>query len=244
MAVSKPVFPIISQKSWWALRRRFRSSLPSSVTPGYVGSVLSITEKSAKDNIIPTLKRLGLLTAEGSPTPRAVRWRDDHQYPAVCSEIVEEVYPQELRDAVPSPSEDEQAARRWFMNRGGVGESAARQMASTYAFLSAADPSAERETRPNSSAKKARVAVNRGGSGRRAKAQTREAVATSDAPPAGGNGVAPHPTPPTSPHTPGRHSRPSLHIDLQIHIAPDASAAQIDQIFASMAKHLYGSDGS
>lgn len=33
---------------------------------------------------------------------------------------------------------------------------------------------------------------------------------------------------------------PSLHIDVQVHIASDASADQIDQIFASMAKHLYG----
>ena len=32
---------------------------------------------------------------------------------------------------------------------------------------------------------------------------------------------------------------PSLHIDIQIHISPDAPADQIDQIFASMAKHLY-----
>jgi len=35
--------------------------------------------------------------------------------------------------------------------------------------------------------------------------------------------------------TPG----PSLHIDIQIHISPDASPEQIDQIFASMARHLY-----
>lgn len=33
--------------------------------------------------------------------------------------------------------------------------------------------------------------------------------------------------------------KPSLHIDIQIHISPDASADQIDQIFSSMAKHLY-----
>lgn len=33
---------------------------------------------------------------------------------------------------------------------------------------------------------------------------------------------------------------PELHIDIQIHISPDADASQIDQIFASMAKHLYG----
>lgn len=33
---------------------------------------------------------------------------------------------------------------------------------------------------------------------------------------------------------------PTLHIDIQVHISPEASADQIDQVFASMAKHLYG----
>jgi hypothetical protein len=33
---------------------------------------------------------------------------------------------------------------------------------------------------------------------------------------------------------------PSVHIDIQIHISPEASTDQIDQIFKSMAKHLYG----
>ena len=33
---------------------------------------------------------------------------------------------------------------------------------------------------------------------------------------------------------------PSLHIDLQVHVDATASAEQIDQIFSSMAKHLYG----
>ena len=34
---------------------------------------------------------------------------------------------------------------------------------------------------------------------------------------------------------------PSVHIDFQIHISPEASPEQIDQIFASMRRHLYGS---
>ena len=34
--------------------------------------------------------------------------------------------------------------------------------------------------------------------------------------------------------------QPSVHIDLQVHISPEASAEQIDQIFASMSRHLYG----
>ncbi len=32
---------------------------------------------------------------------------------------------------------------------------------------------------------------------------------------------------------------PTIHIDLQIHISPDADPGQIDLIFAAMAKHLY-----
>ena len=36
--------------------------------------------------------------------------------------------------------------------------------------------------------------------------------------------------------------RPALHIDIQVHIDPTSSAEQIDQIFASMAKHLYGNE--
>jgi hypothetical protein len=41
----------------------------------------------------------------------------------------------------------------------------------------------------------------------------------------------------------GKHERaslqPSVHVDLQIHISPDASPEQIDQIFSSMRRHLY-----
>ena len=43
-------------------------------------------------------------------------------------------------------------------------------------------------------------------------------------------------TVPTSPATVG----PSLHIDVQVHIDSSATPEQIDQIFASMSKHLYG----
>ena len=37
-----------------------------------------------------------------------------------------------------------------------------------------------------------------------------------------------------------QNNRPALHVDIQVHIDPTSSAEQIDQIFASMAKHLYG----
>jgi hypothetical protein len=36
---------------------------------------------------------------------------------------------------------------------------------------------------------------------------------------------------------------PEVHIDIQIHISPESTAQQIDKIFESMAKHLYGRKG-
>lgn len=35
------------------------------------------------------------------------------------------------------------------------------------------------------------------------------------------------------------HNSPSLHVDIQIHISPEASTEQIEKIFESMSKHLY-----
>jgi hypothetical protein len=35
-------------------------------------------------------------------------------------------------------------------------------------------------------------------------------------------------------------SQPSIYVDFQIHISPEATPEQIDQIFASMRRHLYG----
>ncbi len=45
--------------------------------------------------------------------------------------------------------------------------------------------------------------------------------------------------PATALPTKSQGNAPTLHIDVQIHISSDVSADQIDQIFASMAKHLY-----
>ena len=41
-----------------------------------------------------------------------------------------------------------------------------------------------------------------------------------------------------------RPNLPELHVDIQIHIDSTASSEQIDQIFASMARHLYGRESN
>lgn len=50
-------------------------------------------------------------------------------------------------------------------------------------------------------------------------------------------------TPPAQPPSVNGHLPvlgPALHIDIQIHISPEASIEQIEHVFMSMAKHLYG----
>ena len=41
-----------------------------------------------------------------------------------------------------------------------------------------------------------------------------------------------------------RPNLPELHVDIQIHIDSTASPEQIDQIFSSMARHLYGRESN
>jgi hypothetical protein len=49
---------------------------------------------------------------------------------------------------------------------------------------------------------------------------------------------------PQIPHVPAANGGPDVHIDIQIHISPESTAPQIDKIFESMAKHLYGRKGN
>ena len=52
--------------------------------------------------------------------------------------------------------------------------------------------------------------------------------------------TAPAGNTPQAPSMPSRAGGPEVHIDIQIHISPESTADQIDKIFESMAKHLYG----
>lgn len=61
----------------------------------------------------------------------------------------------------------------------------------------------------------------------------REHASTEAAPPL--QGLTDHALPTPSP----KQGSPSLHIDIQIHISPEASSEQIEKIFESMARHLY-----
>jgi hypothetical protein len=223
-------FPILPASAWWGLRSRWQSSLPGKVDAQYVETVLGVGEKSAK-NIVPQVRTLGLIDEDGKPTPLANEWRTDDGYPDACKQIVETVYPSALRDAVPPDDKlDKDAAGRWFVRERKVGEAAGRQMAALYALIAEANPKGGENQRAPRSDRSAATADRKprtqGAGGRQTR--TTGKVEQQQQPP-------PPPPPPDN----GRSTTPSLHIDVNVHIASDATPEQIDAIFASMSKHLY-----
>jgi hypothetical protein len=223
MVEKKNSYPILPLANWWALRNKFKQSIPSVVSPGFVAAVLNMKEKSARGNIINHLVDMGIIDQDGKPLERANKWRDDQHYPEVCKEILNEVYPKELLEALPGPSLDRVAVKRWFAVNTGLGEVAVGRMAAFYELLISADPSdsqvisSKKNVSPKSTVKPhGRVTAN-------LPASTKQSITTQQ----------------SKNQIDKPFAQPTIHLDIQIHISPDMTAEQIDLIFASMAKHLY-----
>jgi hypothetical protein len=222
----KETYPTMPIKHWWALREKFASSLPKRVTSGYLTAALSINEGSATE-IIGSLKQMGLIGDDGVPTDLAGKWRLDQTYTEACDEIKQSVYPHELLDAVPTPASNRDAARNWFASKTKTGVNMSGKMAALYAIIAEGNPEGAEATKTATSAPAATASRTRKSL---VKASSSKTERVADDPP------APPPPPPRD------DPRPNLHIDVQIHIAADATKEQIDQVFASMAKHLYQRD--
>lgn len=228
MASEKQSYPSIPAKAWWTLRQTFRQSPPAQVTASYLATVLGLQENSARANVLPGLKGVGLVSADGAPTSKANLWRDDEGYEEVCKGILEEVYPQELRDAIPSGSDDgaKEKLENWFLRNTGRGKSAATKMAALYTLLTEADPSGEKKAAARKSPRK-----------RPAK--------TRDKPP---SRVPPKKPGTADPRNSGLRApppgleMPEMRLNVEIRIDASVTPEQIDLIFASMAKHLYSRD--
>ena len=186
---------------------------------------------------MPQLKAVGLIDNNGKPVEPLVHdLRDDATYSAACTNILEGLYPPALREAWNDPEEDAEKVAAWFMRNAKTGAAAAKMQAKLYLLLLKGDLPTPEEAAKKAAAKKA------------APAAPAKKAAPKDPPPikddegkgsqeAKRDQEQPPPPPPPPPHL-----GPNLHIDLQIHIAADASDTQIDTIFKSMAKHLSGRD--
>jgi len=219
-------YPMIPEKNWWAIRNKFKASVPTTVTPSYITALLSLgSDASANSNVIYPMKRMGLLDDENKPTALANDWRLDDKYGEACSVIIRNVYPTELLELFPNSTVDRNSAKNWFM-RNGVGQVTANKMVALFILLKSG------EIKEKEISQKKSVAATKGArkqsSNVAASAQVTERLENKDLAPLNIN---------------SRAVRPNLHIDLQIHISPDSTPEQIETIFASMAKHFYGEDG-
>ena len=230
----KKSYPKIPRANWFAIRERFKQKPPAEVTSTYLAAVLNINLSSAQ-NLIPSLKTLGLIGDDSKPTDLAFDWRHDDTYAEACHKMLEATYPAELLDLFPQPGASHQSVAGWFSRHTRSGEAASSQNAAMYLLLLEADLSKKDAPKvrsaaaaePRSSARKS--AVPKPAREKRVAVPSVKAMSGNADKVAPGDAPAPHGKPGFS---------PKLHVDIQIHISPDSSPEQIDKIFESMAKHL------
>ena len=233
---AKRSYPYVSANVWTELRLRFQKSIPSKITPGYLQTALGFESEKAAKNLLPQLRSLGLINVDGTPTDLAKSYRMDNEYEAATKEIVAAVYPEEVRELFPGPVEDTGLVAGWFMRHTGGGQASATMQARLYVSLvSGQVPSgdkAARTAKPTSSGDKR--PAKRVPTAAALPAVIPETAAAAEKPGDEGGGQV------ALPENQIGQALPGLHIDVQIHIDAEATADQIDAVFASMAKHLYG----
>lgn len=222
MAELSKTFPNIPVTHWFSLRTQFNKTIPTTITSNYLASVLKMTEQSAKANILPSLKQIGLVSPDGKTIQDvAKKFRDDASYPQLCKKILEDIYPQELNDAFPDKDSDREQVKSWFMNHSGIGDNAAQRITAFYIAMVEANlnppQSKIREPKP--------------------KVVKDKPIKKIDKPKEQSVDIKEHhqENQPQDQKSKG----PDLNINIQIHISSDASADQIKTIFENMAKYVY-----
>lgn len=229
--MANATFPMLPGAHWWALREKFKQSIPGVVTDSYLAAALNMEAKSARGNVLPYLRDIGIIADDNKTQELAKAWRDDAQYAAVCKIIREKIYPDDLRSAANDPSKDRAVIERWFANHTGAGESAIRRMTQFYLILLEADVEKKPKNKVinTDDAKKKSMEKSAKEVKRKVVSPARLSERTGDNSSKGTSGMG------------GSPNFPGVSINLQIHISSDATPDQIEKIFESMAKHIYKS---
>jgi Family of unknown function (DUF5343) len=239
-------YPNIPRATWWRLRKQFKTKMPKPLNEDYLVNTGVCKTKDSASNLVRPFKRIGLFDEDGNPTDRYFDWMDQEKYLEVCQQILDEVYPAEVRNIFTSTDEAEKERMEiWFQRRQkNLQLAGARQYVAFYMLLLEGDvtkqdeavaqrPSSGKtvpfqrrsESRPRASAASARASA----------ATAQESRPTSEASRPEQHDDTHHRTVRRGGHSDG----PSLNINIQIHIPVEATADQIDQIFRSMSRHLY-----
>jgi len=229
MAETKNSYPTMPAAHWWKLREQFRKTIPTTISTNYLASILDMSESSARTNILVPLRTVGLVDNDGKTnTEKANQFRNDELYPQFCKNLVNDLYPTEMIEAFPDVTSDREKVKNWVMRHTSVGEAGANKIVAFYFLLLDGNP----ENKPDSKKDNSSKTPSKPKPEKPIKVKS-EAV------------VEEHLE--EKPKQQPQHSRrnecfdtlPSLNINIQIHISPDATPDQIEQIFSSMSKHLY-----
>jgi hypothetical protein len=229
MATTVSSYPKIGATAWRTLRARAATAPSSKFTPAAVAVLLGHdSQASAATNVVYPMQKFGLIGEDGNLTDRGHKWRSADGYAEACQEILDEIYPADLAGFTASNgSPDRSMVTRWFQQQK-FGDSNAKQMAATYVMIAekkVPDPPSDKDVKGKAKKQTPSTAVKPANS-------TAKPTAPSAHEDAGTRQTPPLLTPPSV-------VRPDIHLDFQIHIAADAKPEVVDQIFASMAKHLY-----
>jgi len=226
-------FPYMTAAQWFGIRTKLRQSVPKAIDVDWIMAALGTSEKGAK-NILPQLRAVGLIDPDGSPSDLALDLRDDDAYATASARVLEALYPESLRSAYNDPDVESSRVSSWFMRNAKTGQVTANMQAKLYLTLLKGQLPPAEDMKP--------AATSR----RRTDGTTPATVrpARTKAPDPGSSPSQAQPPATAEPSAPpqlGRDaSRPTIHIDLQIHVSADAGREQIEAMFESMAKHLYG----
>jgi len=202
-------FPKVPAKAWAVLRARAAAAPSVRFTPSAVAAMLDMASPdSARDNVVSHIRKLGLIDEEGALTSRGNKWRVDSSYAEACQEILDEVYPDELKGFTDSQGAPDTSQITTWMQHNGLGASNARQMSTTYAMIALKKfPDA-----PNQQQKKNSP---RGG------VSTKKTAHDSASKEGSYQAPKPAPTPTPAPEPEYAHPTgggPNIHLDIQIHI--------------------------
>lgn len=218
-------YPKVTAKAWTALRARAAAAPTTKFTPAAVAALMRMSSPdSARDNTVSPMRRLGLIEEDGALTDRGNKWRVDLSFGDACQEILDEIYPDDLGVLIDNDgSPDAAQVKTWFDHKG-FGDSNARQMAATYVMVASKQVPESPATDSGKSDQKASPANKAAGKSPKPKETEKPDEVVAHEPPA----------PPAK-----SDGGPTVHLDIQIHIPADATPEKIDQIFSSMARHLY-----
>jgi hypothetical protein len=229
-------YPVFPPTAWWQLRKLFQTKgVPKVFDAEYLINLGIRQNAPSANNIIRPFTRFGLF-----------KWVDDSKYAEVCHSILHKIYPEALTSVFTTITPEDQAGvERWFQRNLHLAPASARQYAAFYMLLLRADP-AEQEAGNGAQAGRSPVIAPRRSVNSRSLMPKANPQAPSNILPmvpavaleSQSMQESAHPQAPRAHHARGA-VEPTLNINVQIHIPAEVTAEQIEQIFKSMAKHLY-----